>query len=90
MTRAIKARPFDFPYDGKLDSLRTALLVIDMQQDFLSNDGYFARPKTPSDVVNGILALTNGTMAGPPSWRTSSAPSAWLRRDRKERQPDGK
>ena len=29
MTRAIKARPFDFPYDGKLDSLRTALLVID-------------------------------------------------------------
>jgi hypothetical protein len=30
MTRAIEARPFDFPYDGKLDSLRTALLVIDM------------------------------------------------------------
>jgi hypothetical protein len=42
MTRAIQARPFDFPYDGMLGSLRTALLVIDMQQDFLSSDSYFA------------------------------------------------
>jgi biuret amidohydrolase len=39
----IKARPFDFPYDGKLDPRATALLVIDMQTDFLSDEGYFAK-----------------------------------------------
>lgn len=39
----IQAKPFDFPYDGNLDAKSTALVVIDMQQDFLSTDGYFAR-----------------------------------------------
>lgn len=40
---SINARPFDYPYDGQLDPTRTALLAIDMQNDFLSEDGYFAR-----------------------------------------------
>jgi len=39
----IPARPFSFPHDGSLDPARTALLVIDMQTDFLADDGYFAR-----------------------------------------------
>ncbi|MGE0211485.1 MAG: cysteine hydrolase family protein [Parvibaculaceae bacterium] len=39
----ISARPFDFPYDGKLNPKSTALVVIDLQRDFLSPDGYFAR-----------------------------------------------
>lgn len=39
----IRARPFDYPYDGKLVPERTALLVIDLQKDFLSEDGYFAK-----------------------------------------------
>jgi nicotinamidase-related amidase len=39
----IAARPFDFPYDGRLDPARTALLVIDMQNNYLAEDGYFAR-----------------------------------------------
>lgn len=39
----ISARPFDFPYDGKLNPKSTALIVIDLQRDFLSPDGYFAR-----------------------------------------------
>jgi nicotinamidase-related amidase len=39
----IKATPFDYPYDGRLLRATTALLVIDLQVDFLSEDGYFAR-----------------------------------------------
>lgn len=39
----IRARPFDYPYDGKLDPKAVGLLVIDLQTDYLSNDGYFAR-----------------------------------------------
>lgn len=39
----IKARPFDYPYNGRLQLVRTALIVIDMQVDFLSKEGYFAR-----------------------------------------------
>jgi biuret amidohydrolase len=39
----IRARPFDYPYNGELDPARTALLIIDLQVDFLSSDGYFAR-----------------------------------------------
>jgi hypothetical protein len=33
--RMIKATPFDYPYDGNLDPRATALIVIDMQRDFL-------------------------------------------------------
>lgn len=39
----IGARPFPFPHGGPLDAARTALLVIDMQADFLDAAGYFAR-----------------------------------------------
>ena len=35
----IKATPFDFPYDGQLVPQNTALLVIDLQEDFLSPSG---------------------------------------------------
>ena len=40
---SIASRPFDYPYDGRLDPAKTALLAIDLQNDFLSDDGYFAR-----------------------------------------------
>jgi biuret amidohydrolase len=63
MTRAITARPFDFPYDGKLDPSRTALLVIDMQQDFLSNDGYFARKGYDPAPLRAILPAVNSVIA---------------------------
>lgn len=39
----IRARPFDFPYNGEFDPQRTAVLAIDMQIDFMSPEGYFAR-----------------------------------------------
>lgn len=39
----IHARPFDYPYDGRLDPAKVGLLVIDLQIDYLSTEGYFAR-----------------------------------------------
>ena len=51
----IKARPFDFPYDGKLDPARSALLVIDLQIDFVSADGYLAKRGYDVTPVRAIL-----------------------------------
>jgi hypothetical protein len=34
-TMAIKADPYDYPFDGDLQPANTALMVIDMQFDFL-------------------------------------------------------
>lgn len=39
----IAARPFAFPHDGSIAASHVALIVIDLQRDFLAEDGYFAR-----------------------------------------------
>jgi biuret amidohydrolase len=52
---SIKARPFDFPYDGRLDPARLALLVIDLQIDFVSPDGYLAKRGYDMTPVRAIL-----------------------------------
>lgn len=51
----IAARPYDFPYDRHLDPAATALLVIDLQHDFLSPDGYFARKGYDPAPLRAIL-----------------------------------
>src|SRR5262245_29430797 len=51
----INARPFGYPYDGRLEPSATALLVIDMQADFLSADGYFARKGYDPAPLRAIL-----------------------------------
>ncbi|WP_317890206.1 biuret amidohydrolase [Paenibacillus sabuli] len=40
---AVKAVPYDWPYDGALVPVQTALLVIDMQHDFCGKGGYIDR-----------------------------------------------
>ena len=40
MGLTVKADPYEWPYDGRLDPGRTALLVIDMQHDFCGKGGY--------------------------------------------------
>lgn len=59
MPGVIKARPFDFPDDGPLDADRTALLVIDMQLDFLSPDGYLARKGYDVAPLRAIIPAVN-------------------------------
>ena len=53
----IKSRPFDFPYEGEIDPARCALLAIDMQVDFLSADGYFARKGYDPAPLRGIIPV---------------------------------
>jgi nicotinamidase-related amidase len=55
----ISAKPFDFPYDGKLVPSATALVVIDMQEDFLSTTGYFARIGYDPSPLRAILPTVN-------------------------------
>jgi len=51
----ISARPFNYPYDGQLHPECTALLVIDLQEDFLSSTGYFARSGYDPTPLRAIL-----------------------------------
>lgn len=59
----IKATPFDFPYDGRLVPQDTALLVIDLQEDFLSPTGYFARKGYDPSPLRAILPTVNRLIA---------------------------
>ncbi|WP_404925697.1 cysteine hydrolase family protein [Mesorhizobium sp. ORM16] len=59
----IKATPFDFPYDGRLVAENTALVVIDLQQDFLSTTGYFARKGYDPSPLRAILLAVSRLIA---------------------------
>jgi nicotinamidase-related amidase len=59
----IKATPFDFPYDGRLIAENTALVVIDLQEDFLSTTGYFARQGYDPTPLRAILPTVNRLIA---------------------------
>ncbi len=55
----ISAKPFNFPYDGNLDPARTALIVIDLQDDFLSSTGYFAKQGYDPSPLRAIIPAVN-------------------------------
>jgi len=55
----IKARPFDYPDSGRLDPASTALLVIDMQIDFLSPGGYLSKKGYDLSPLRAILPAVN-------------------------------
>lgn len=59
----IRATPLDFPYDGRLVPQDTALLVIDLQEDFLSPTGYFARKGYDPSPLRAILPTVNRLIA---------------------------
>jgi len=58
----IAARPYAFPYEGRLVPARTALLVIDLQIDFLSPDGYLARKGYDPTPLRAILPAVTRIM----------------------------
>jgi nicotinamidase-related amidase len=59
----ISAKPFDYPYDGNLDARKTALIVIDLQEDFLSTTGYFAKQGYDPAPLRAILPAVNQLIA---------------------------
>lgn len=62
----IQATLFPYPYDGRLDPTRTAVLAIDMQVDFLSADGYFARKGYDPAPLRWVIARIGGQELGLP------------------------
>jgi nicotinamidase-related amidase len=59
---SVKARPFDFPFDSRLDPARAALLVIDLQVNFLASDGYFARKGYDPAPLRAILPAVSALL----------------------------
>ena len=42
----VKANPYPWPYNGRLEPSKTALVVIDMQTDFCGPGGYVDKMDT--------------------------------------------
>ncbi len=59
----IKARPYDWPDEGRLDPASTALIVIDLQRAFLSPDGYLAKQGYDPAPLRAILPAVNRVIA---------------------------
>src|SRR5262245_33089042 len=59
----IKARPFDWPDDGRIDPDSTALIVIDLQRAFLSPEGYLAKQGYDPAPLRAILPAVNRVIA---------------------------
>lgn len=59
----IEARPFAFPHDGSIEASRIALVIIDLQRDFLAEDGYFARMGYDPTPLRKILPNVSSLIA---------------------------
>ncbi len=54
MTVYVSAEPYDFPFDRDLRRENTALMVIDMQQDFCLAGGCFDTVASSADFIAAI------------------------------------
>ena len=55
----IRSRPFDFPYDGDFRPERTALIVVDLQADFLCEQGYFVKKGYDTTPLRRIVPVVS-------------------------------
>lgn len=55
----IRAEPFDWPYDGRLAPEALAFVAIDLQHDFLSPEGYFARMGYDPAPLRAVIPQVN-------------------------------
>ncbi len=58
------SRPYHWPLSGQWSAQDTALLIIDMQQDFLSPDGYFAQMGYSLASTQAAIEPTRSLLAG--------------------------
>lgn len=63
MVDQVDARPFAFPHDGGIEASRIALIIIDLQRDFLAEDGYFARMGYDPSPLRKILPNVSSLIA---------------------------
>lgn len=59
----IRAQPFNFPYDEQFDPRKMGLLVIDLQVDFLDEEGYFARKGYDPAPLRTIIPVVKEVVA---------------------------
>lgn len=58
------SRPYHWPLSGQWSAQDTALIVIDMQQDFLSSEGYFAQMGYELEQTRAAIEPTRQLLAG--------------------------
>lgn len=58
----VRARPYDWPYDGSLRADNTALMVIDMQTDFCGVGGYVDRMGYDISLTAGAIKPIAGLL----------------------------
>ena len=60
---SIASRPFPFPHNDVLEPRFTALLIIDLQNDYLSEQGYFAKMGYDPAPLRAILPTVSRVLA---------------------------
>lgn len=68
MSNAISGEPHDFPLKGELSPATTALVVIDMQHDFVSPDGYMHRLGTDLTGMQAAIQPIQRVLAKARAW----------------------
>ncbi|CZR61441.1 related to amidases related to nicotinamidase [Phialocephala subalpina] len=63
MDASIDAEPYKWPHDGTFDPATTALVIIDMQRDFCSANGYLAQQGYDLALVQSIILPLQGLLA---------------------------
>src|SRR4051812_43822922 len=63
MAITVEANPYRWPYDGDLVPARTALILIDWQQDFCGPGGYVDRMGYDISLTRAGIAATRAVLA---------------------------
>jgi nicotinamidase-related amidase len=63
MKKYIKAEPYNFPYDQSMTSDNTALVIIDMQHDFLGKDGYIDQMGLDVTITHPVIQPIKNLLA---------------------------
>lgn len=61
---SIVSRPFNWPYDDRLNPSSTAVLVIDMQKGFLADDGYLTSKGYGTSSLKNIVSSVDRLVKG--------------------------
>ncbi|MBI4783433.1 MAG: cysteine hydrolase [Oscillatoriophycideae cyanobacterium NC_groundwater_1537_Pr4_S-0.65um_50_18] len=59
----VQADPYPYPFNGKLSPMNTAIIIIDMQADFCSPDGYLAKKGYDISLTRAPIAPIQAVLA---------------------------
>eukprot|EP01091_Cochliopodium_minus_P007612 TRINITY_DN174_c0_g1_i1.p1 TRINITY_DN174_c0_g1~~TRINITY_DN174_c0_g1_i1.p1 ORF type:complete len:681 (-),score=219.17 TRINITY_DN174_c0_g1_i1:53-2095(-) len=61
--RYVASSPYPWPFNGKLDRDNTAILVVDMQEDFCGQNGYFAKMGYPIELTRAPIPFIQNILS---------------------------